>query len=801
MKILGLPVPLPRRSAVASSSQVLTGQVLDAEKSLNQVPSSRGGSAGWTTIFSTVLESFAGAWQRNVEVRADDVLLYPAVFACMTLIASDVAKMRVKLVAKKGEIWVEASNPAYDPVLRKPNHFQNRIQFYESWMLSKLSRGNTVVLKERDERRVVVGLYILDWALVRPLISDSGEVFYELNADKLSGVNTTVVVPATEIIHDRFNCLYHPLVGLSPIVACGLAATQGLYIQRSSAKFYQNGGMPPGILSAPKHIGDETAQRLRATWEANYTGDNAKKVAVLGDGLKFERMSLTAVEGQLIEQLRWTVEVVCSTYHVPPYKIGIGQQPAFSNPQPLNVEYYAQCLQVHVESIELCLDEGLGLAKEGTQQLGVEMDTDNLLRMDSVTQMEVLDKGKSVFTPNEARAKVNMPPTPGGNVVYRQQQDFSLEALAKRDAQEDPFSTGGAKPPPAAAPAAAAPANDDNLDPEEIRAEANYWLQRELRAAGGGLYTRRYNPNQPRDPGGEDGGQWVSAGGGGADGEIPSEEFNATDYAREHNDPDATPESVLADFAPDTAEKMRKTEAEVAALRPTDEIYKINGQYTAERKAIHDQILFEGVTRPVMDEETGELVDKHFPGLLSAERVAAATPPAGQDPTFTILGGRGGSGKSALAGVVYDPKTAIVIDSDAVKRMLPEYEGWNAAQLHEESSDIFDRATHLAKARGLNIVHDATMKSPAKAVRLVEDFKAAGYRVEAHYMFLPRQEAAKRAVERYLGKTKRLVPPRVVLANTQNEAAFDKVRVHADKWSFRDNNVPKGKKPRLISAG
>jgi hypothetical protein len=30
----------------------------------------------------------------------------------------------------------------------------------------------------------------------------------------------------------------------------------------------------------------------------------------------------------------------------------------------------------------------------------------------------------------------------GGDTVYRQQQDFSLEALNKRDSQPDPFSVG-----------------------------------------------------------------------------------------------------------------------------------------------------------------------------------------------------------------------------------------------------------------------------------------------------------------------------------------------------------------------
>src|SRR5690606_10807172 len=107
-------------------------------------------------------EPFPGAWQRNVEVKFDSVLSHHADFACRTLIASDIAKLRLKLVRRDAEgIWTEITNPAYSPVLKKPNHYQNRIQFFESWVLSKLQRGNAAVLKGRDNRGVVNALYVL----------------------------------------------------------------------------------------------------------------------------------------------------------------------------------------------------------------------------------------------------------------------------------------------------------------------------------------------------------------------------------------------------------------------------------------------------------------------------------------------------------------------------------------------------------------------------------------------------------------------------------------------------------------
>lgn len=385
---------------------------------------------GWWPI---IREPYAGAWQQNVEVKLDSVLSHSAVFRCVSLIASDVAKMRVRLVKVDDDgIWSEVTSPSYSPVLRKPNRFQNRIQFFTNWMESKLTRGNAYVLKERDNRGVVVRLYVLDPDRVKPLVADDGTIYYELRQDALAGlVESVVVVPAKEIIHDRWNTLFHPLVGLSPIFANGLAAAQGQAIQNMSAGFFQNGAQPGGVLTAPGAIADETAKRLKEHWDTNYTGRNRGKVAVLGDGLKYEAMTAKMVDSQLVEQLKWSAETVCSVFGVPAYKAGVGTAPAYDNVEALNQQYYSDCLQIHIESVELCLDEGLEL--KGSY--GTEFDLDDLLRMDTATQYEALEKAKSVLTLDERRAKVGVKPMPvGGATVYMQQQDHSLEAIAARDA-------------------------------------------------------------------------------------------------------------------------------------------------------------------------------------------------------------------------------------------------------------------------------------------------------------------------------------------------------------------------------
>src|SRR4029434_1179521 len=130
------------------------------------------GDRGW---FPIVRESTTGAWQQNLTVTAPSVLAYHAVYGCVTLIATDIGKLHLRLVAEREDgIWEETSNPAYSPVLRKPNRYQTIIKFAEQWIISKLTAGNAYVLKQRDDRGVVVALYVLDPARVSPLIAPDG---------------------------------------------------------------------------------------------------------------------------------------------------------------------------------------------------------------------------------------------------------------------------------------------------------------------------------------------------------------------------------------------------------------------------------------------------------------------------------------------------------------------------------------------------------------------------------------------------------------------------------------------------
>lgn len=398
-----------------------------------------------------VHEPFTGAWERGQELQIKDSLTSYAVFACISLISKDVGKLPI--IARTEENGIK-TNVKFKglAVINKPNKYQTRQQFLESWVTSKAASGNAYIYKIRDVYGEIEQLIVLDHTTTVVCVDPDGEVFYRIHEDPLNNSGEQLLVPASEIIHDRQNTLYHPLIGLSPIVACGLTASTGENIQKYSNKFFGNDARPSGILATSEDLDDEEGDKIQKGWDKKYSNGGEGGVALVSGGVTYQALSVPAADSQLIENLKLSGEIVCTTFNVPSFMVGIGTAPSGSV-EYLNSRYFSACLQSYIEAIENLLNEHI----EKPSNVVLEFDPRSLFRMDSNAQMSYLASGTGagLLSPNEGRAVLGYAPVEGGESPVMQQQNYSLAALSKRDAKEDPFSTA-----PATTEAPTEPSND-----------------------------------------------------------------------------------------------------------------------------------------------------------------------------------------------------------------------------------------------------------------------------------------------------------------------------------------------------
>jgi len=252
-----------------------------------------------------------------------------------------------------------------------------------------------------------------------------------------------------------------------------------------------------------------------------------------------------------------------------------------------------------------------------------------------------------------------------------------------------------------------------------------------------------------------------------------------------------TADEIVASV-PGAKEASASAVARLATVVPTDALpsrggfKQANGTYVPSRAVVHEKI-----------------VQKY----INPDTVAKYTPEPGQAPTLTILGGRGGSGKSWLTsneGPI-DTSKSLVIDNDEVKAELPEYAGWNAAQLHEEASDIVAMIDARAAQIGMNVVLDGTLKSQniQKRIDIYQAPPSHEYALEGFYMYASPETAATRALKRFKTDKEdfsgRFVPPEVILGNTNNEKNFDAMSEGFRRWAVYESET--GPKPKLVQEG
>jgi len=423
----GTPAPSPATHPLAGIEK--------AAQTISGAP--RFGFTGYNFSY-TPHEPFSGAWQRNITAanpRDPNLLAFSGVYACVTIIMQDIAKMALRAMKVASDGVTEEVNTAspYHRLLRKPNRYQTSIQFMMLWIAARLLRGNNYVYQEFDARGVPKGWHWLHpdrtLALVDP---ETKEIYYEYtphHTDLFSVIgfemNGKWRIPGRFVIHDRINCLWHPLIGTSPLFAAAVTAMTGGRMLMSTERLFANMARPSGILSGPGEIHDTTAERLKREFEANYSEGNLGRTAVLGDGLEWKAMVMTSTDAQLIEQLKWTIEDVARCFRVPMYLLADITRMTYKNSEQASQSYYSGCLQYHVEDIELLLTQTFGM-DEATEY--VSFDVRSMFRMDMNERFTAYKSGiaAGVLAPNEARRWEGLGPVKGGEEPRMQMQYVPL---------------------------------------------------------------------------------------------------------------------------------------------------------------------------------------------------------------------------------------------------------------------------------------------------------------------------------------------------------------------------------------
>jgi len=237
--------------------------------------------------------------------------------------------------------------------------------------------------------------------------------------------------------------------------------------------------------------------------------------------------------------------------------------------------------------------------------------------------------------------------------------------------------------------------------------------------------------------------------------------------------------ALLARYDVRASEALRDGDSRMKFAVPAGMDAHGNMQYTwsPERAALHDRIIMEAMV-----------------GVEPREH-----------PVLVLMGGLPGAGKTTSAGQGLRFEGKLVVNADDIKAKLPEYAGYNASYLHEESTEVTEKMMELGREMHADVVLDATMKSYDGAKLRAQTFKDAGYRIESRFVDVDIDTSVSRAVKRLAdGDARngqgRYVPLAAIRASASKDGStkprqtFDRLRAEGvfDAYLLVDN---RGKSP------
>lgn len=342
-------------------------------------------------------------------VGFDSAMQLSAVWACVKLLAETVASLPLGVyrVTPAGRT-LATDHPLHALFSGMVNRYQNRIEFFETVILNLVVTGNAYVAIERLGGQIVSLMPLMSAQMQTRLMPD-GSVVYEYTNEA-----AVRVYAASSIWHIKL--MGNGIVGLSVLDYQSNTLNIARGAESSVRKIYANGGKPSGVLMIDKLLTPEQRDMVRANFNGLTVGDE-ERLFVLEAGAKYEQVSLSPQDIELLASRGFQIDEICRWYGVPSVMVNHTSGTTWgSGIQTIIEGFYKLTMRPILEKVELsAMVNLLTLADRG--QIEIEFDFDALLRADLKARMDAYAVGinNGVLKPSEARKMEGLPPADGAD--------------------------------------------------------------------------------------------------------------------------------------------------------------------------------------------------------------------------------------------------------------------------------------------------------------------------------------------------------------------------------------------------
>jgi len=356
----------------------------------------------WGTLERYIAWAFGGgASSSGIVVNPQTALQASTVYACVQVLSQSIAMLPCTLYQKNkdGSKTIAENHPLFALLHDQPNDWQTSVEFMEMLIASLCLRGNAYAYINRTSSGRVVELLPLHPDMVRVNMGTGFKLDYQVT---LPDGSFQSLGPG-ELFHIRGLTL-NGWLGISPIAYARESIGLSLATEKFGSQLFRNGAKMGGVLEHPNKIGQEAYSRLKDSFDNAYNGENSHKTAILEEGMKFTKISMSADDSQFLETRKFQRSEIASIFRVPPHMIGDLERATFSNIEQMSLEFVSYTLMPWLVRFEKAIKRDLLTPKERLQY-NVKFNVTSLLRGDASARSAYYHNGilDGWLTRNEAR--------------------------------------------------------------------------------------------------------------------------------------------------------------------------------------------------------------------------------------------------------------------------------------------------------------------------------------------------------------------------------------------------------------
>lgn len=375
---------------------------------------SDGSSSFWQGLMGSARQSAAG-----MRVTPETAMALPVLQNCVTLLSESLASCPLELMERTedGGRRPASAHPLYDVLRYAPNSFQTPFDRVDLSQCSAGLRGNSFSFMERDANGQVKQLWPLDTNKVQVLKGPDLLPYY-----RVQGVADPL--PMRLVHHVRWQS-HNGYQGLSPIDLHADAVGLAQAVRQYTSKSFANGVGIAGVIERPKEstpIKEQASiNSILDQWGEKYSGpDNAKKVALLQEGMTFKPISMNNVDAELVTLMKLSGVDVARIYKVPLPMVNDLDKANYNTLEQLLIQFVVYALLPWAKRHEQAMMRDF-LLPEDRKKYFIEFNLTGLMRGDQKSRYDSYAIGRQWgwLSVNDIRRLENLPPIDGGDIYLQ----------------------------------------------------------------------------------------------------------------------------------------------------------------------------------------------------------------------------------------------------------------------------------------------------------------------------------------------------------------------------------------------